>query len=109
MRVKTEDLQGTYTASYAFGSSSLTLSLDGSFLQRVSVGEKTMTRSGHWSFDTQRRRVVLDDALVPDDEFGKPRPNFELRASMTVDLPVERGMFGRLRLGSDEGSPYLKD
>jgi hypothetical protein len=103
------DLEGGYTATYAFGSSRITLNADGSFQQALSIGDRVMNHEGHWKFDEAARRVDLDEALVADDGYGNLRTGFESESSMAVDLPVESNWLGHIRLGPDEGAPYLKD
>jgi hypothetical protein len=106
MVVPADRLYGTYVASYPFGTDTITLSRDGTFIQQIAVRqEQTVTVHGKWDFDRKESRVGFDDALVIDDGFGHLRPDW--RKPGIASLEVEEQWF-RVVMNSGSAYPYLK-
>jgi hypothetical protein len=108
-RATREELVGSYVAVYSFGQTRLHLEPDGRFQQELTVGDRTLHQSGTWTYDAEGRWLTLDEALFPDDGYGNPRPDDDMNHPGLGVYPVERGLFGRIRLGPDEGAPYRKE
>jgi hypothetical protein len=104
-----EELVGAYVAVYSFGQTRLHLDPDGRFRQELTVGDRKLHQSGTWTYDAEGRRLTLDQALFPDDGYGNPRPDDGMTDPGLGVYPVERGLFGSIRLGPDEGAPYRKE
>lgn len=107
--IRESDLYGHYVAEYSYGTDELTLKPHGEYLQEVRLRAEPTARviTGHWRFNAESKRVILENCLVVDDGSGKLRPDFETLFD-NASFPVERSMLGRLRLGPDEISPYWK-
>jgi hypothetical protein len=58
MRVPAETVCGTYVTSYPFGTETIILNPDETFVQRVAIGqEQPSTVRGTWDFDPRRSRA----------------------------------------------------
>jgi hypothetical protein len=79
------------------------------FDQEFTVGDRTSHQAGTWKYDPEGGWFTLDGALFPDDGYGNPRSGDEMTKPGLGVYPVERGLFGRIRLGPDEGAPYRKE
>lgn len=105
--VSSDNVPGSYVASYSFGTATLTLHRDGTFSQRVAVnGQPPATVQGSWSFDQASSRLALHGAMAPADDvcalnkdWRKPR---DFRG-----IPVER-LWLRIEIQSPENCAYVK-
>jgi hypothetical protein len=106
--VPPEKVGGTYVASYPFGSETLTLDPDGSFIQRVEVqGEAPLTISGTWKFDPQNSYVRFNNFLLVVDGFGHLNKDWRSKNPGIVELSAGRLWF-KITLGSGGQHPYRK-
>ena len=70
-RVPADELAGSYEASYPFGSSTLVLNADGTFVQEVTVkGQGSATARGTWRFDAARSTLSLHGVMDVVDPYG---------------------------------------
>lgn len=110
--VSIEDVFGTYVASYPFGTVTVMLNRDGTFVQQVVVYEDPPPASttGNWEFDPEDSDVWFNRYLPISDGFGRLsedwRTPVERRAAAI--LPVRRRFFSVIVMGSGEGYPYYK-
>ena len=107
------DLYGTYIATYPMGIAKIILKQDGVYYQEVKMASdpKTYTQTEKWKYDNRNAEteVVLEKAFVVVDGFGKLKKDYNVPGEGISVLPVERVFFNRkIRLGSDEGIPYIK-
>lgn len=95
------DLAGVYVLQYSFGIEELRINSDGSYVQAFTGKYKT-ENSGKWQQD--KTRLLLVDALVFADPFGKPLENPE-RGNVGLGTAW---YFGRLVLDAnpDQGFMY---
>jgi hypothetical protein len=108
MTVPAEKVYGTYVASYPFGTDTITLSRDGSFVQRVAIKqEQPMTVHGTWDFDRKESRANLYGALVVADGFDHLRKDWRTVTTGIVSLDVEKHWF-RVMMASASTYPYIK-
>jgi hypothetical protein len=107
-RVPAETVYGTYVASYPFGNETITLSRDGSFVQRVAIkGEQSVTVRGRWEFDPRESRANFYGAMIVTDGFDHLRSDWRTVTTGIVSLDVERRWF-RVVMGSAATYPYIK-
>src|SRR5260370_4731353 len=65
MTVPAEKVYGTYVASYPFGTETITLNRDGTFVQRVAIKqEQSVTVRGTWDFDPKESRANFYGAMI---------------------------------------------
>ena len=65
MTVPTEEVYGTYVATYPFGTDKITLNRDGTFVQRVEVkDEQPVTVQGRWEFDPKESQASFYGAMI---------------------------------------------
>jgi hypothetical protein len=76
--VNFDEVVGNYKLRYPYGTEELQLNKDGTYVQTILIdSEKTpKTNKGSWEFDKEESEVVLNDALVVDDGFGKLKPRY---------------------------------
>lgn len=108
MSVPAEKVYGAYVAAYPYGTETIDLSADGTFVQRAKIGNETpLTVRGRWEFDPKDSRVTLHGAIIVDDGFGHLRGDWKKESSGLVSLSVEMHWF-RIVMGSGLPYPYLK-
>jgi hypothetical protein len=108
MRVPAETVCGTYVASYPFGTETIILNPDGTFVQRVAIGqEQPLTVRGTWDFDPRRSRADFYGSVVVADGFDQLRSDWKTVSPGVASLDVERHWF-RVVMNSAARSPYLK-
>jgi hypothetical protein len=108
MHVPLQKVYGTYLARYPYGTDTIKLKPDGSFVQQVSVNqEKPVFATGRWEFDPNDSRVTFYGVLLVDNGFGNLRNHWELPAAGLVDLSVEMHWF-RVVIGSGDEFPFFK-
>ena len=106
--VPPEKVYGTYVASYPFGTETLTLNQDGSFVQQVAIkGQPPVTVQGSWSSEPNNKHVILKGSMMVVDGFGKLRSDWRIVPSGIVAISTERLWF-RVVLNSGGQYPYIK-
>jgi hypothetical protein len=111
-RVEMDEVYGSYTAKYSFGTDRLSLRPDQSYEQQSNVTSDNfrVTRTGHWEFEKRRRwlasdSVMLRDCLVLDDGWGRLRADYQAPIPRCI-YPIQRQGWigsGSVSLGPDEG------
>jgi len=77
MTVPTEKMYGTYVASYPFGTETITLNRDGTFVQCVAIKqEHPVTVRGTWDFDPRESRANFHGAMIVADGFDQLRTDW---------------------------------
>jgi hypothetical protein len=100
------ELAGTYEAQLGFGTVQLSLSPNGEYNETVQLKAQEVVRStGKWKYDHTHHRVSLENYRQVDNGVGEPLPSATIG---TASLPVERTFTGHIRLGPDEGNPFIK-
>ena len=108
MRVPAEIVYGTYIASYPFGTETITLNRDGTFVQSVAIKqEQPLTVHGTWDFDPKNSRANFYGTIVVTDGFDHLRNDWRTVTTGIVSLDVERHWF-RVEMGSAATYPYIK-
>ena len=107
--VPSEKVYGTYVASYPFGTETLTLNRDGTFVQQVHMkNEQPVTARGSWTFYPKAKsRVDLDGFMAVLDEFDHLRSDWQKVAPGFASMDVETRSF-RIVIGSAGKFPYVK-
>ena len=108
--VPIEKVYGTYVASYPFGTDTIMLDRDGTFVQKVVVYDDPppAVTKGHWEFDAKKSHVNFDRYLPIDDGFGRLNKNWRTpNEGVAAVLPVER-LFFRTVMSSGAEYPYFK-
>jgi len=106
--VATEKVYGTYVASYPFGTDAITLNRDGTFVQRVAIGqEQPVTVHGTWDFDPKESRANFYGALVVADGFDHLRKDWRVPTTGIVSLDIERRWF-KVVMATGSTYPYIK-
>jgi hypothetical protein len=108
MRVPAETVYGTYVATYPFGTDTITLNRDGTFVQRVAIKqEKPLTVSGTWDFDPRESRANFYGALIMADGLDHLKSDWQTPTPGIVSLDVERRWF-KVVIGSAATYPYVR-
>jgi hypothetical protein len=108
MTVPADKVYGTYVASYPFGTETITLNRDGTFVQRVAIKqEQPVTVRGTWDFDPKESRANFYGAMIVADGFDHLRRDWRTVTTGIVSLDVERHWF-RVMMGSAATFPYIR-
>ncbi len=108
MTVPAEEVYGTYVASYPFGTGTIMLNRDETFVQRVAIKqEQPVTVRGKWDFDPKESRASFYGALIVADPFDDLREDWRTPTTGIVSLDVERRWF-RVLMDSASTYPYVK-
>ena len=108
INVPLKKVYGTYKASYPFGTDTITLNRDGSFVQEVVMkGQVPVTLSGKWEFDARGSRVNFDCLMMLEDGFGRLKSDWHTAAPGIASLDVEMRWF-RIVMASAATHPYVK-
>jgi hypothetical protein len=87
------------------------LNKDGTYVQTVlKDGETTpRTNKGRWEFWDKESQVVLNDAIIVDDGFGKIRTRYWQSEPIAWNLHARKS-FGKVSLGvnPDQGFAFKK-
>ena len=106
------DLVGVYVAKDRFGTETLTLKPDGTFLQEVTLKEPLdstpITRVGSWTWDESDQTLRLDDGMPVNDGFGNISPTFQTGSGGDYPLTRKWWFFGQLLLGDRDSAPLWK-
>ncbi len=106
--VKRDDVYGTYMASYPFGTETITLKRDGSFVQRVTIeNQQPATVQGTWQFDQKESRLTLSGSMVIVDGFDRLRNDWRAIDPGVVSVDVERH-WSKVLMASAAKYPYVK-
>jgi len=99
-KVNFDEVVGNYKLRYPYATEELQLNKDGTYIQTVLIdGETTpKTNKGNWEFDKKESEVVLNDALIVDDGFGKLNPHYSKIESGWWVLGARKS-FGKISLG----------
>src|SRR4051812_33719896 len=84
---KPSEIPGIYSAQRSYGTETLSLRPDGTYLQVFRSGSSTRTNTGKWMFHPEQSFVSLENALVFDDGWGRKETIIE---TCTWGLDVER-------------------
>lgn len=105
------ELIGEYRAGYSFGTETLQLNLDGTYVQKVTLqGETESTsHSGTWDYAAPRKLVIVQSPLQFSDHFGKLNVSYKLPVKGTWNLRPEK-LFGKVSLvwNEDAGVKFEK-
>lgn len=108
LNVPRGEVYGTYLARYPFGTDSITLNADGTFVQKATIGNsQPVIVHGEWVFEPKDSRVNLYGLMVVSDGFGRLRPDWQSIAPGLVSFDVEKHWF-RVVMASASQFPYLK-
>lgn len=107
-KVSAKNVYGTYVASYPFGTDTITLNRDGTFVQRVVIErEAPKIFKGHWSFDQALSYARFQSMLIVDDGNGHLNGKWQIPSSTLVDLDVEMH-WTKIVMDSAADHPYMK-
>jgi hypothetical protein len=108
LSVPVDEVYGTYIASYPFGTETLTLNRDGTFVQKVVVEHQGFAGAqGKWEFDASESLVTFYGALVVDDGRDHVRPDWRVPPSGVAGFYVEKEWF-TVVMASGLPHPYIK-
>ena len=110
MNVPAEKVYGIYVASYPFGTETITLKRDGTFVQSIAIEQKeTVTVRGTWELETgtEETRVTFHGARVVDDNFDHPKKGWQTAPTGLWSLSVEMHWFC-IVMASGFAHPYVK-
>lgn len=110
MNVPTEKVYGVYVASYPYGTETVTLNRDGTFVQSIAVKqENTVTVHGTWEFEpgTKETRVTFHGARVVDGGSDHPVEGWQSAPIGLVSLDIETQWF-HIVMASGSAHPYMK-
>jgi len=108
MKVQSERVYGSYAASYPFGTETLVLNRDGTFVQQVTIkNEPPAAARGSWKFDPANSRVDLYGSMIVVDGFGKLRNDWRNVKPGVVSMDVEMH-WSKILMGSAGKYPYVK-
>jgi hypothetical protein len=108
INVPLKKVYGTYRASYPFGTETITLNEDGSFVQKVAVKDQApVTLQGKWDFDSQGSRVNFDRLMMVMDGTGHLKNYWQTATPGIASLDVETHWF-RVTMTSAAAYPYVK-
>ena len=102
---------GAYVAEYSYARQELDIKPNGSYVQRIVVKGKSeeLTHSGTWTYDRSASRLVLNDPLLLDDNFGKLNPDYRTPAKGIWGLSVRSTAAGiTLNWNDDLGVHFTK-
>lgn len=107
-KVPAGKVYGTYVAAYPFGTDTLTLNRDGSFVETVAIrGEQPRTVKGQWSFDPTASYATFKGVMIVDDGNGHLNDDWQNPSHVPVDMDVEMHWF-RVVMESAADYPYMK-
>lgn len=106
-----KEIPGTYLAEYDFGTDSLRLESDGTYVQEIRVkGRSEVLRaSGTWKYDQAESRIDLSDVYFIQNRYSDEWDDRTVTNLGRASYPIERYFFSRkLRFGPDDGHPHNK-
>ena len=106
--VPASKVNGTYKASYQFGSETISLNPNGSFVQEIAIkNEAPVTVSGKWEYDANGGRVNLEGFVSAVDGFGHLRSDWRAVKPGVASFDIEIHWF-RIVMASAAAHPYVK-
>jgi len=108
--VPAEKVYGVYVASYPYGTETITLNRDGTFVQSIAIKqENPVTVRGTWESepDKSETRVTFHGARAVDGGFDHPVKDWKTAPIGLVSYDVEIIWF-RVEMGSGLMHPYMK-
>jgi hypothetical protein len=110
-KVTLDDVLGNYKIRYPYGTEELLLANDGTYIQTILIdGETTSkTNKGKWEFWEKESEVVLNEAMIVDDGFGKIKPHYWENIPIAWNLNARKS-FGKVSLliNPDQGFAFKK-
>lgn len=106
-----KEIPGTYLAEYDFGTDSLRLESDGTYVQEIRVkGRSEVLRaSGTWKYDQAESRIDLSDVYSIQNRYSDEWDDRTVTNLGRASYSIERYFFSRkLRFGPDDGHPHNK-
>jgi len=99
-KVSFDEVIGNYKLRYPYATEELQLNKDGTYLQRVLIDGETIpkTNKGRWEFWAEESEVVLNDAIIIDDGFGKLKAGYWQNEPIAWNLDARKS-FGKISLG----------
>jgi len=108
---KASELQGRYTASIGPDSIELLLQDEGRYEQQLvapSASPKVISR-GTWSYYPEQSRIDLTNLRSVDVASCSSAAGCRVGEAGNASLPVERNfLIGAIRIGTEEGNPYIR-
>jgi len=100
---------GTYKASYPFGSETITLNRDDSFVQQIMIrSQASVIVRGKWDFEYYRgSRINFDGLMTVVDRFGHLKKDWQRVPPGIASFDIGRDWF-RIFMESPATSPYGK-
>ena len=91
-KVEINEIVGSYIMQYPYGTEELLIEKRGYYMQtfRVKGENNVWTNKGKWEYDEKGSRIILLDAILIDDNFGKMRPQFWNEAKIDWMLGVKK-------------------
>jgi hypothetical protein len=73
-----DEVIGRYKLRYSYGTEELQLDKDGTYIQSIFIDGETTAKvnKGRWEFHKKESEVVLIDAMIVDDFFGRLKPEY---------------------------------
>lgn len=106
--VPTDKVNGTYKASYPFGSETISLNSNGTFIQEIAINNQApVTVNGRWDYDAKEGRVNLEGFVSIVDRSGGLRSDWRTVKPGLASLDVEMHWF-RIVMASAAEHPYVK-
>jgi hypothetical protein len=108
--VPAEEVYGTYVASYPYGTETVTLNRDGTFVQSIAIKqETTVTVQGTWEFEsgTGETRVTFHGARVVDSGSDHPKKDWQTAPTGLVSLDISIIWF-HVQMATGDAHPYMK-
>ncbi len=106
-----KEIPGTYVAEFDFGTDTLKLESDGTYIQEIKVkGRSDVLRaSGTWRYDQGESRINLVDVFAIQNRYSDEWDERTVTNRGGASYAVERYFLsGKLRLGPDQGHPHIK-
>ena len=106
-----KEIPGTYLAEYNFGTDSLRLESDGTYVQEIRVRRRPdeLRASGTWKYDQGESRIDLSDVYSVQNRYSDEWDERTVSNRGGASYTVERYFFSRkLRFGPDDGHPHKK-
>jgi hypothetical protein len=110
-KVGFDEVVGSYKLRYPYGTEELQLNGDGTYIQIVLIDGETTPKAnkGRWEFWDKESEVVLNDAMIVDDGFGKIKVRYWESEPIAWNLHARKS-FGKISLdvNPDQGFAFKK-
>jgi hypothetical protein len=108
INVPLKRVYGTYKAAYPFGTETITLNEDGTFVQEVAMKDQApVSLRSRWEFDSKDSRVNFDRLMMVVDGHGHLKSHWQTATPGIASLDVETRWF-RVTMASAATYPYVK-